>query len=152
MSDPNATSVDLSVLRRLLGTDQGLCVVSLTRPDGTISSSMVNAGPLAHPVDGETVIGLVVAGSSYKSRRLRAQPRATITVTRGWKWQAVEGPVELIGPDDHLPGVALPALLRAVFQAAGGTHDDWDHFDRVMAEERRSAVLLRPRRVYGQGA
>jgi hypothetical protein len=43
----------------------------------------------------------------------------------------------------------LRVLLRTVFAAAGGTHDDWDEYDRVMADERRLAVLVRPRRVYG---
>jgi len=38
--------------------------------------------------------------------------------------------------------------LRNIFQAAGGTHDDWDTYDRVMAEERRAAVLIAPGRVY----
>ena len=47
-------------------------------------------------------------------------------VTRLWEWQAVEGAVELIGPSDPVAGVALPALLRDVFKAAGGTHADWD--------------------------
>jgi hypothetical protein len=37
--------------------------------------------------------------------------------------------------------------LRAVFQAAGGTHEDWDEYDRVMAAERRAAVLIQPERV-----
>jgi hypothetical protein len=35
-----------------------------------------------------------------------------------------------------------------VFTAAGGTHDDWDEYDRVMAAERRTVVLLTPKRVY----
>jgi hypothetical protein len=38
-----------------------------------------------------------------------------------------------------------------VFVAAGGTHDDWDEYDRVMAEERRAAVLVTPTRIYGIG-
>jgi len=38
--------------------------------------------------------------------------------------------------------------LRAVFTAAGGTHDDWDTYDTVMANERRTAVLMTPERVY----
>ena len=39
-------------------------------------------------------------------------------------------------------------LLRAIFTAAGGEHDDWDEYDRTMAEQRRAAVLIRPDRVY----
>jgi hypothetical protein len=36
-----------------------------------------------------------------------------------------------------------------VFVGAGGTHDDWDTYDRVMREERRAAVLVAPTRVRG---
>jgi hypothetical protein len=39
-------------------------------------------------------------------------------------------------------------LLREVFQAAGGTHDDWDIYDQVMRDERRTAVLVRPTHTY----
>ena len=60
----------------------------------------------------------------------------------------------LIGPDDVPAGFAverLPELLRDVFTAAGGTHDDWDDYDRVMADERRVAVLVRPTRISSNG-
>jgi len=43
----------------------------------------------------------------------------------------------------------LPELLREVFRAAGGTHDDWPTYDRVMAEERRAVILIHPKRSYG---
>jgi hypothetical protein len=36
-----------------------------------------------------------------------------------------------------------------VFTGAGGTHDDWPTYDRVMAEERRTVVLVSPIRIYG---
>ncbi len=42
----------------------------------------------------------------------------------------------------------LRQLLRAIFSAAGGEHDDWDDYDRTMVEERRTAVLVTPSRVY----
>jgi hypothetical protein len=63
----------------------------------------------------------------------------------------VEGRAELIGPDDPHPDVdaeGLRLLLRQVFTAAGGTHDDWDAYDRAMAEQRRTAVLFTPTRIY----
>ncbi len=31
----------------------------------------------------------------------------------------------------------------------GGTHDDWPTYDRVMAEESRAVILIRPERSYG---
>jgi hypothetical protein len=57
----------------------------------------------------------------------------------------------LAGPDDPQPWLdpeRLRLLLREIFSAAGGEHDDWDTYDRAMAEERRAAVLVRPDRVY----
>ncbi len=54
------------------------------------------------------------------------------------------------GPDDPLPAVdaePLRLLLREIFTAAGGTHDDFGTYDRVMAAERRVAVLVTPARI-----
>lgn len=61
------------------------------------------------------------------------------------------GAAQLAGPDDPQPWLGpdgLRLLLRAIFSAAGGEHDDWDTYDRVMAAERRAAVLIFPKRVY----
>ena len=148
------TALDLSAYTRLAERDHGLCVVSTTRADGTIQSSLVNAGVLDHPVTGDQVVGLVVRGDARKLVNLRRAPRATLVARAGYEWVAVEGPVDLVGPDDPVPGAdaeALRLLLRAVFSAAGGTHDDWDEFDRVMREERRVVVLVHPARVYSNG-
>ena len=60
----------------------------------------------------------------------------------------------LLGPDDVPDGFdasQVPQLLRDVFTAAGGTHDDWDTYDRVMADERRVAVLVHPARISSNG-
>ena len=53
-------------------------------------------------------------------------------VRAGWQWAAVEGTAELIGPDDPHADVdaeRLRLLLREIFTAAGGTHDDWETYD-----------------------
>jgi hypothetical protein len=42
----------------------------------------------------------------------------------------------------------LRLLLREVFVAAGGEHDDWDAYDRTMLEQRRAAVLIEVTRAY----
>ena len=142
---------DLSAFAELVPLDHGLCVFNTLRGDGSIQASVVNAGVLRHPRRDEQVVGLVARGGARKLQHLRADPRATIVARAGWQWTAVEGTTELIGPDDPHPdldGEQLRALLQDVFRAAGGTHDDWDTYDRVMAEERRTAVLLTPRRTY----
>jgi PPOX class probable F420-dependent enzyme len=142
---------DLQDFARLVGRDHGLCVVSTLRPDSTIQSSVVNAGVLAHPVTGEPVVGLVARGHSRKLANMRTRPRATVVVRAAWEWVAAEGPAELAGPDDKLGDMdaeRVRLLLREIFTAAGGTHDDWDTYDRVMAEEHRTALLITPERVY----
>jgi PPOX class probable F420-dependent enzyme len=142
---------DLSAFADLVPGDHGLCTLSTLRRDGSIQSTVINAGVLDHPLRQEPVVGLVAIGGSRKLQNLRTDPRATIAIRAGWRWATVEGNAEIIGPDDPHPAVdaeALRLLLRDVFTAAGGTHDDWPTYDRVMAEQRRAAVLITPRRVY----
>ena len=76
---------------RLVPREHGLCVVSTLRPDGTIQSSVVNAGVLDHPVTGRPVVGLVAMGGSRKLANLRARPAITVVVRAGWVWAAAEG-------------------------------------------------------------
>jgi PPOX class probable F420-dependent enzyme len=144
----------LSDVARLLALDHGLSVVSTARADGTVQSSLVNAGVLEHPTASVEVLGFVTAGRARKLAHLRVRPQLTAVAHAGWEWAAVEGHAQLIGPDDPVPeldGDGVRLLLRAVFAAAGGTHDNWDTFDAVMATERRTAVLVTPQRIYSNG-
>jgi PPOX class probable F420-dependent enzyme len=141
----------LDYARELARRDHGLAVIVTQRPDGSPQTSLTNAGVLAHPLSGDAVVGIVVRDDTRKHSNLRRRPRATVVFRAGWEWVAVEGPVDLAGPDDPLDGLGrdrVPKLLRDVFSAAGGTHEDWDEYDRVMAAERRLAVLVYPERVY----
>lgn len=135
----------------LAAEDNGLAFVATARADGTIQSSLINAGVMRHPATGEQVLAFVTYGR-VKLANLRARPQLACSFRRGWDYATVEGNAEIAGPDDPQPWLAgadaLRGLLRDVFTAAGGTHDDWDDYDRVMAEERRAAVLVRPSRVY----
>ena len=132
-------------------SEQGLCVVAMTRADGSVHSSVVNAGPMAHPVTGEEVFALVARGAARKVGLVGEAGRVSITFRRGWQWAGIEGPAEIIDGATVPDGVELPALLRQIFTAAGGTHDDWDEFDRVMADEGRVAILVQPQRIIGNG-
>jgi hypothetical protein len=106
---------------------------------------------MRHPVHGGEVVAFVAHGGTRKLANLRRTPRATVVFRAGWRWVAVEGRASLAGLDDPLDGLdpqRIPQLLRDIFTAAGGTHDDWPTYDRVMAEERRSAVFVEMDRVY----
>jgi PPOX class probable F420-dependent enzyme len=130
--------------------EQYLAVVSTVRSDGTIQSSVVNAGVLSSPSGGVDVVAFVTYGMA-KLNNLRPRPQVSVTFRSGWEWATVEGRAELIGPDDVHPGISadhLRLLLREVFTAAGGSHDDWEAYDRAMAEQRRTVVLVNPVRIY----
>ncbi|MGH3583006.1 MAG: TIGR03618 family F420-dependent PPOX class oxidoreductase [Mycobacterium sp.] len=135
----------------LAAADQGLAVVSTLRADATIQSSLINAGVLPHPLTAAPVLGFVTYGP-VKLANLRARPQISVTFRSGWQWATVEGRAELAGPADPQPWLPDPdrlrLLLREIFTAAGGTHDDWDAYDRVMREQGRTAVLIDPVRIY----
>ena len=139
-------------LRTLAAGDGGLATAVVVDGDGHPHATTVTAGLFDHPVSGEATVAFVVAGGARKLALLRDRPWASVTFRVGWDWISADGPVDLVGPDDPLAGVDdLPALLRAVFVSAGGTHDDWDAYDRVMAEERRTVILVRPARLLANG-
>ena len=142
---------DLARFEALVPLDHGLSVVVTRRADQTPHATVVNAGVVPHPVTGDRAVAFVSAGGSRKLAHLRLDPTIAVVVRAGWQWTAVDGRAELLGPDDPHPqvdGEGLRLLLREIFSAAGGTHDDWATYDRVMREERRTAVLVAPTRVY----
>ena len=97
------------------------------------------------PADAADMLALAGTGTR-KLDLLRSSGRATATLVfrAGFEWSAVSGPVRLVGPDDGAAvGLDVPVTIRSVFVAAGGTHEDWAEFDRVMAADRRCAVFVR---------
>jgi PPOX class probable F420-dependent enzyme len=141
----------LAAVWELAVGDSRQAVLATARKDGSVQASVVTAGVAEHPLTGETMVALVVRGDAVKLRIMRRTGRATIVFRQGGRWVTVEGAVSLIGPDDPADGfdqANLPKLLRDIFTAIGGTHDDWETYDRVMAEQRRAAVYIALERVY----
>lgn len=140
---------DIADVEQLAEGDH-LAVLCTARADGTVQASVVSAGVTVDPVDAAPAVGAVVRGDSVKLRLLRRDGRATAVFRHGGRWASVSGHVRLVGPDDGEDlGIDVAALLRTVFRAAGGEHEDWDEFDRVMAEERRCAVFVLAERISG---
>ena len=102
----------LAEVRRLAAADSGLAVAVTIRPDGTPHASVVNAGVLAHPVEGDPVVGFVAAGGAVKLRNLRERRYASVVFRAGWEWVAVEGPAELAGRDDQRRAAVLVRPAR----------------------------------------
>jgi hypothetical protein len=143
---------DLALVERLAAADHHLAVLAIGRPDGSVHASLVSAGVIDDPVDGSSGVAAVVAEDSRKLRLLRSSAPPTLVFKSGFEWVAVSGPARLIGPDDGTElGRDVPETIRSVFRAAGGTHEDWAEFDRVMAAERRCAVFVRAERISSNG-
>ena len=131
-------------------TETGLAIVSTVRADQTVQSTLVNTGVIDHPGTGVPVLAFVTYGP-VKLRNLRERPTITVAFRSGWRYATVEGRVLLAGPDDPQPWLdpeRLRLLLREIFVAAGGAHEDWQAYDRTMIEQRRAAVLITPTRIY----
>ena len=144
---------DLDDVRDFLADEHGLAVVSTTQADGRVLSSVVNCGVATHPITGAETVALVSRGGAARLAHVRRGSEVTVAAQRSWRWVAVTGTCDLIGPDDPADGIddaRLRLLLREVFEAAGGTHDDWDEYDRVMAEDRRCCMFVDPARIIGQ--
>lgn len=132
----------------LASKEDHLAVVVTVGDSATPHVAVVNVGAIAHPVSNELQIGFV-SRPGPKLDNLRRTGTATLVARAGWEWIALSGPATLIGPDDSIDGITPERrrlLLREIFTAAGGTHPDLDRYDRVMADERRCAVLVAPRR------
>jgi len=140
-------------VREKIAHETGLATIAVTRDDGSVHASVANVGVLPHPVTGEDVVGVVVRGNSVKLRLARKRGRISVTIRHSWTWVGVEGRIDIIGPDDDYPGFdadRVRLLLRTVFTAAGGTHEDFGEYDRVMLEERRTVILVKPERILGR--
>ena len=143
---------NLDDVRQYLAQETGLATISTTQADGRVLSSIANCGVIDHPVTGAPCVALVSMGRAARLDHVRRGSEMTIAVRRGWNWVAVTGPVDLIGPADPAEGIddeSLRLLLRQIFVAAGGTHDNFDEYDRVMAKDARTAVLVAPERILG---
>jgi PPOX class probable F420-dependent enzyme len=122
-------------------TQQPYAVVSTIRPSGAVQSTLVNVGIY----DGG--VGFTTVGQSRKEYHLKRNPACTVTVHNGPYWITVEGKARLYSWDDTDPET-MRHLLRELYVVAGGTHDDWETYDRVIREERRAVVIVMPERIY----
>ena len=139
----------------LAAGESGLAVVSTVRADGTVQASLVNVGLLPHPATAGNrrwASPPTARSNSPTCGRGRNWPSRSATAGSGRPSRAARS---WPAPMTRAPWLAdadqLRLLLREVFTAAGGTHDDWDEYDRVMAKERRAVVLIAPTRVYSNG-
>ncbi len=142
----------LDDLRRFLADETGLATISTVQQDGRVLSSIANCAIIRNPLTGDECVALVSMGTAARLKHVRRGSEVTISVRRGWNWIAATGAADLVGPEDNVESVdpeALRLLLRDIYQAAGGMHDDFDAYDAEMLKSRRAAVLVTPTRIIG---
>jgi hypothetical protein len=142
----------LDTVRSFLTEEHGLAVVSTAQADGAVLSTVVNCGVIDHPITHEPRLAFVSLGGAARLRHIRGGSPVTAAIRRGWNWVSVTGAAEIIGPDDNafqLDPDRIRILLRDIFTAAGGDHDDWDTYDQTMRDQARTAVLIAPDRIRG---
>ena len=143
---------DIEIFSNYLSEETGLVTVSTTQVDGKVLSSVVNCGMIEHPLTGATCVAFVSGSRAARLEHIDRGSQVTITARRGWAWSSVTGPADLIRPEqvpESIDKEQMRLLLREVFHAAGGVHDDLEEYDRAMAQEGRVVVCVTPERVLG---
>ena len=143
---------DIEIFSNYLSEETGLATVSTTQADGRVLSSVVNCGMIKHPLTGDTCVAFVSGSKAARLRHIDRGSQVTVNVRRGWIWSSVTGPADLIRPEslpESIDAEQMRLLLREVFHAAGGVHDDLEEYDRAMAEEGRVVICVIPERILG---
>ena len=139
-------------VQRFLGQETGLATVSTIQKNGGILSSVVNCGVLPHPTTQKLCVAFVSAGGAARLKHIERGSQVTVAIRREWKWVSASGKANLFGPE-HLPENVAPEqlriLLRDVFISAGGVHDDFEEYDKVMASEKRVVVCVEVEQIRG---
>ena len=144
--------VSLPDVQSFLNSENGLATVSTIQIDGGILSSVVNCGVVTHPRTKDLCVAFVSVGEAARLKHIQRGSKVTISIRRGWKWVSVTGNAALFGPENisnSLSAESLRLLLRDVFVAAGGKHDNFEEYDQVMASEKRVVLCIEIERILG---
>ena len=140
---------DIEIFSNYLSEETGLATISTSQVDGRVLSSVVNCGMIEHPLTGDVCVAFVSGSKAARLKHIDRGSQVTISVRRGWAWSSATGPADLIRPEKLPEGInteQMKLLLREVFHAAGGVHDDLEEYDRAMrSEERRVGKECRSR-------
>ena len=131
------------VIEFLSQTSRG--VLTTFRRDGAAQMSIVSCGPYR---DG---VAFTTTADRAKLINLHRNPKCSLLVSQEdwWGYVVLEGHAEILSSRNT--GVTeLAVILRDVYRAVSRVeHPDWEEYDQAMRDQRRSAVVVIPERVYG---
>ena len=120
-------------------------VVTTFRRNGAAQMSIITCGPYREGV------AFTTTADRAKLVNLHRDPRCSLLVSNEnwWGFVVLEGSAEIVSQDNASAGEYRDVLRDVYRTASGEEHPNWDEYDAAMVEDRRSAVIVIPRRVYG---
>ncbi len=120
-------------------------VLTTFRRDGGAQMSIVSCGPYRNGV------AFTTTADRAKLLNLRRDPRCSLLVSQEdwWGYVVLEGSAEIVSAENTSPEDYRTALRDVYRTASGEDHPNWDEYDAAMLEQKRSAVIVVPQRVYG---
>ena len=122
-------------------------VLTTFRRDGAAQMSVVSCGPYRDGVAFTTI------ADRAKLINLHRNPKCSLLVSQDdwWGYLVLEGHAEILSPA-NTGAAELADILRDVYRTVSRVeHPDWEEYDQAMRDDRRSAVVVIPGRVYGTG-
>ncbi|MCH7786705.1 MAG: PPOX class F420-dependent oxidoreductase [Chloroflexi bacterium] len=120
-------------------------VLTTFRKNGAAQMSILSVG---YYKDG---VAFTTTEDRAKLANLRRDPRCSLLVSKDswWGFIVLEGKAKVMSAD-NTDADELRQALRDVFVAASGEeHPNWDEYDQAMRDDRRSAIIVVPDRIYG---
>ena len=123
-------------------------VLTTFRRDGAAQMSIITCGPYR---DG---VAFTTTSSRAKLLNLQRDPRCSLLVSNEnwWGFVVIEGRAQIISADDTGAEEYRDALRDVYRTAAGEEHSNWEEYDQAMRDDKRSAVIVIPDRIYGTSA
>ena len=120
-------------------------VLTTFRKNGAAQMSILSVG---YYKDG---VAFTTTEDRAKLANLRRDARCSLLVSKDswWGFIVLEGKARVMSAD-NTDADELRQALRDVFVAASGEeHPNWDEYDQAMRDDRRSAIIVVPDRIYG---
>ncbi|NQW22908.1 MAG: PPOX class F420-dependent oxidoreductase [SAR202 cluster bacterium] len=120
-------------------------VLTCFRKNGMPQMSIVTCGAYR---DG---VAFTTTADRAKLLNLKRDSRCSLMVSKRdwWGYVVLEGKATILSPGST-DADELRLALRDVYRAATNEeHNNWEEYDQAMVDDRRSAVIVVPDRIYG---
>ena len=120
-------------------------MLSTLRSSGDIQLSIVTVGPV------ENGAAFTTTEERAKLINLKRNPKCSLLIsTNNWSPYIVLQGEAKIYTIENTPEHELASILREVYKnASGREHPNWEEYDEAMKVDKRAAVVVVPREIYG---